>query len=390
MRKYVIFVILVVFSFISIPKLNAMATTFGELLDELDDLYAQKAEQENEKAMTEAEYNRVSNEIVISQQKLDQYSADIIEANNKIAQFEEDIAKKKKETDSILVFLELSNGEKSYLEYIFKATSFTDFIHRISIVEELSRYNDDLIKEMNDLIKQNEELKIERENNIKAEEAERENLQANLRSLGSKIADLISEGPKIDEEIAGVEETIEFYRNLGAENRNDVLAYFTPIPPATGFLRPLTSGIVTDWYGPRWHPVTGAYQSTHSGIDISDGGWPVGKEIYPVAAGKVAFKTTWSCGGNVLGIWHNVKGVEYTSIYMHLQGFNVEVGDAVDTNDVIAYMGGIYDSCSTGPHLHLTMTSGHLTSAGSYSYYMFDPAEVIYFPDGWFYERSWW
>lgn len=389
MKKYILTTLICISFIVSMPKLNAMATTFGELLDELDDLYAQKAELENEKALTEAEYNRVSNEIAISQDKLDQYSKDIIEANEKIAQFEEDIKKKKQETDSILVFLELSNGEKSYLEYIFNATSFTDFIHRISIVEELSKYNDELIKEMNDLIKQNENLKKEREENIKAEEIERENLQANLRKLGSRIAELISEGPNIDEQISDAESDVQYWRDLGCSNRDDVLADFSPIPPATGFLRPLANGIVTDWYGPRWHPVTGAYQSTHSGIDISDGGWPVGKEVYPVAAGRVAFKTTWSCGGNVLGIQHTVRGVAYTSIYMHLQGFNVDVGDLVDENDVVAYMGGIYDSCSTGPHLHLTMTTGHLTNAGDYSYYMFNPGDVIYFPDGWFYSRSW-
>ena len=179
-----------------------------------------------------------------------------------------------------------------------------------------------------------------------------------------------------------------FYEANGCTQRDDILSVCSGVPPATGFLRPLTRGVVTSDYGFRVSPITGYYEG-HTGVDVSDSGYPIGEPIYAVAAGKVAFEVNWGCGGRVVGIHHVVKGVEYTSMYMHLQSFNVNVGDVVTANDVIGYMGGIYDRCSTGPHVHLSMTYGHLTDPGSYKSYIFDPNDVVYFPGSWFYSRSW-
>ena len=58
-------------------------------------------------------------------------------------------------------FYQITDGENSYLEYIFGAKTFTDFIYRISIVEQISKYNNELIDEMNQLIEENKQLKIE-------------------------------------------------------------------------------------------------------------------------------------------------------------------------------------------------------------------------------------
>ncbi len=382
-----LFIILVSFLFIK-PLDSSRAKTFGELLDNLASLEQQKKDQEEQVALSQAEYQRLSNQISESQAKVSEYNSQIAAATNKIQELEVEIEKKKEETDKILVFLQLSSGEKSYLEYIFKATSFTDFIHRISVVEEISKYNKELIKEMNELIKEQEELKKELNEKIRLEEEERKRLEEMQRQVGSRINELYSEGANIDERIRDQKEIIEFYQSNGCTERGDILSLCSGVPPATGFLRPLDRGIVTSDYGYRIHPITGVGQG-HTGIDISDSGYPLGKPVYAVAAGKVAFLVNWDCGGRVVGIHHVVRGVEYTSMYMHLQSFNVNVGDIVTADDVIGHMGGIYDSCSTGPHVHLSMTYGHLTDPGSYRVYMFDPNDVIYFPNSWFYYRSW-
>lgn len=44
--------------------------------------------------------------------------------------------------------MQISEGDNVYLEYIFEATSFTDFIYRSAIVEQLTKYNDELIDDM--------------------------------------------------------------------------------------------------------------------------------------------------------------------------------------------------------------------------------------------------
>ena len=388
-RKVILPILALLTSFLFIMPLDSSrAKTFGELLDNLASLEQQKKDQEEQVALSEAEYNSLAKKIEESQTKVAEYNSQIIEATNKIKELEEKIEKKKEETDKILVFLQISSGEKSYLEYIFKATSFTDFIHRISVVEELSKYNKELIKEMNALIKDQEELKKDLAEKAKLEEAARKELEAAQRRVGSRINELYSEGASIDERIQDQKEIIAFYESNGCTERDDLLSLCSGVPPASGFLRPVDRGVVTSDYGYRISPITGRGEG-HTGVDVSDSGYPVGKEIYALAAGKVAFEVNWSCGGKVLGIHHVVKGVEYTSIYMHLQGFNVNVGDVVSANDVIGYMGGIYDNCSTGPHVHLSMTYGHLTDPGAYKSYMFDPNDVVYFPSSWFYSRSW-
>ena len=379
---------LLAFLIITYPqKEYAQITTFGDLLDELARVEQKKEEQERQVALSQAEYEKVSNEIITSQQKIQEYNEEIVAATKKIAELEEEIQKKQDETARILVFLEISSGEKSYLEYIFNATSFTDFIHRVSIVEEISKYNKDLIKEMNELIEENERQKKKLAESIKKEEEEKARLEESQRKIGARINELYSEGASIDEEIDGVKEKIAFYEEKGCSERDDILSQCSAIPPATGFLRPINTGIVTSDYGFRISPIYGTYEG-HTGVDIGNS-YGVGTPIYPVAAGTVAFEVNWACGGRVIGIHHNVRGVAYTSMYMHLQSFNVNVGDTVYEDDIIGYMGGIYDNCSTGAHVHLSMTYGHLENAGNYKSYIFDPNTVVYFPSGWFTGRSW-
>ena len=52
----------------------------------------------------------------------------------KIDELNENINSKKKEIENLLSFLQVSNGENVYLEYIFEAKTFTDFIYRSAVV----------------------------------------------------------------------------------------------------------------------------------------------------------------------------------------------------------------------------------------------------------------
>ena len=96
-------------------------------------------------------------------------------------------------------------------------------------------------------------------------------------------------------------------------------------------------------------------------------------------------------------IYHNINGVKYTSVLMHLLDYNgYSEGDVVSPTDVVAHMGGYstatkhggYDRCTIGAHLHLTISRGHVTIA-NYKSSVIDPSSVIYFPNGWFYGRTW-
>ena len=49
---------------------------------------------------------------------------------------------KEEEIKNLLSFNQISDGDNVYLEYVFGASSFTDFIYRSAVVEQLSLYND--------------------------------------------------------------------------------------------------------------------------------------------------------------------------------------------------------------------------------------------------------
>jgi len=102
----------------------------------------------------------------------------------------------------------------------------------------------------------------------------------------------------------------------------------------------------------------------HHGYDIAA---PEGAPVSAPADGVVVHaETGWNRSeryGEVLAIEH---GEGWVTLYAHLQGFAVKVGDRVKAGQTIAYVGNT--GASTGPHLHVELRQyGERT----------DPAEKI-------------
>ena len=114
---------------------------------------AEKELSEKEKAEAIAEKAKVENEI-------EKVNANIEKLEQEIAELEEEIKIKDKEIKKLMEFVQVSNGENTYMEYIFGASDFTDFIYRVSVAEQLSSYNDDLIKQYNEALEESEKQKI--------------------------------------------------------------------------------------------------------------------------------------------------------------------------------------------------------------------------------------
>ena len=58
--------------------------------------------------------------------EIDQYEKEIAESKEKVIELEEEIENKHEEIDNLLNFLQVADGDNVYLEYIFKAKSFTE------------------------------------------------------------------------------------------------------------------------------------------------------------------------------------------------------------------------------------------------------------------------
>ncbi len=127
---------------------------------------------------------------------------------------------------------------------------------------------------------------------------------------------------------------------LMAKEKEDMLRSIPAIIPiSTKDLIRIASG-----FGLRIHPVYKIIKF-HEGMDFTA---PMGTEIYASGDGKITSVLSNKRGmGNSIVIDH---GFGYSSVYAHLEGFNVREGQKVHRGDVIGYVGNT--GLSVAPHLH--------------------------------------
>jgi murein DD-endopeptidase MepM/ murein hydrolase activator NlpD len=123
------------------------------------------------------------------------------------------------------------------------------------------------------------------------------------------------------------------------KNHNETLQCIPAIQPvANKDLKHTASG-----YGLRTDPVYGVLRF-HHGMDFSA---PIGTSIYATGSGTVT-SAGWRTGfGNTVEIDH---GFGYETLYGHLSGYKVKVGQKIMRGEIIGTVGST--GKSTGPHLH--------------------------------------
>ena len=392
-KKIAIFVLLL---FVLVPNVNAK--TLRDLKNELAAIKEKKSQNDSKKNLTKNEINSVNSNIEGIRNKITESENTIKKLTEDINELNENISKKELEIKEIIHFLQVSNGENAYLEYIFGSKDITDFIYRSAVSGQLVNYNDKLIDEYNDTIKKNqkkqEDLKVEMVNLGEKQKS----LEAELSKLGNTLKDLNSISVDIDAEIAAQEKVVNYYEKTLQCKLDENINSCGKVPYSGKFIRPIQSGRITSNFGSRcyWNQVQGkTICSYHYGIDIAGGD----TKVYAAAPGVVA-NIYWrqKCGGNMLFVTHNVGGVYYTTGYYHLLSINVNIGDYVDQNTVIAITGGdpgvtTYDRCSTGRHLHFAVGTGlfmkDYSTWGAYQARNINPITVVNFPGSgvWFSNR---
>ncbi len=389
--------ILIVNFFIPLNDNKVEAKTLRDLKDELAAKEKELASGLEQKKLTEQEIENKRQNISNINVEIDNIHKEVETLTKEIETLNEEIKKKEQEIKDIINYYQISNGESAYLEYVFDAADFTDFIYRMAIAEQLSNYNDKLIKEYNETIKKNEQKKKDLANKEIELNEKQKSLEKELASLGSQLGEIMDENVSVEDDIKSVKSLIETYESMNCGLDQDLTTCgdnSTVIPSSNEFYRPVVTGRVSANYG-IYYPY--GYAMQHYGMDLSRMGH--GANVYPIAFGKVAYITERSsCGGNMLYIWHTVNGKAYTSGYFHLADITVKVGDVVTPNTVIAHVGGssleYWDSCSTGTHLHLQLATTHIAQGLSfYSRFAakhFNPRDIITFPpEGeYFYDRT--
>ncbi len=380
-----------------VVRAESKANTLGELKQELTKLKEQKAYQDNQKNLTQQEINQNIASIQQADKEKEQVRAEVTNAQNRIVESEEEISKVTEETKSLLKYFQLIEGENEYIEYITKASSTTELIMRISAVEQIADYNQKKLHELDDLIKENEELKVELAAKEKELEAKIEASSVAIGSLRNQLSALNELNEDINSQINNQQALIKYYEGVCTSD-DQPLSECIKVASNSGWTKPLVQGRVTSPWGYRVDPITGAASSFHNAVDI--GGNPEGTPIYAGTNGTVAAITRRSnCGGNMIYIHSEVQGKAYTIQYAHVLDVYVNVGDTVTINDVIATVGGgpktwSYERCSTGAHLHYGVSTGYYLGGGpdgysSWSKFVASSVQPVGFPalGIWWYSR---
>ncbi|MCT6925644.1 MAG: peptidoglycan DD-metalloendopeptidase family protein [Metasolibacillus sp.] len=365
-------------------KKNEIEQQKSNLKNSIDETKNEIKTNENRQQKILAQIEELDQKIVQTNEKIDAVVEEIKVANKEIAELEKAIAElegKIEKRDELLrerLRAIQSNGTVSYLDVLLGANSFVDFIDRFSAVSTLMDADRQIMRDQQRDIESLEEQKQLLENKkkeLEENQAELERLRASLDAQKKDKNTLIdelereqeklkkekklleaeySEALVVDEElqkqiIAEQNRLAEIARQQELQRRREMASNNIPVVSSGTWTKP-TSGRLTSGYG--WRNI-GFGTEFHYGVDLANA---TGTPIVAATDGVVSYAGPLSSYGNVVILTHSIDGQIFTTVYAHLSGFNVGVGETVAKGQRIASMGST--GRSTGPHLHFEIHIG--------------------------------
>ncbi len=379
---------------------DKMQGRIDELKTQQDEVLQQKEALDEKNELNRQELDLINEQIELYDQMIQE----------KAAELEEAVAAEEEQSELYRTRMRVmeENGGLQYLSVLFQATSFSDFLGRLNMIESVMRTDNDLEKSLTAAREHTEEVKAEYEatqeeqretktelldqkaeleasieeayellsnveNNLSAVQSAFEEGEGQMSSLDSQITSKLAELAAEEERqrqaaaaaAAAAAEAKKNQQNNSSNNTGSNTSGGTTTPGSANgsgnFTWPLPgySGSLT--YGWRLHPILG-YTRWHSGTDI---GAPSGTPIHAADSGTVVTASYNSGGyGNYVILNH---GNGYTTVYGHMTSYCVSVGQTVSKGQVIGYVGST--GLSTGPHLHFEVRyNGSTTNPLGYSY----------------------
>ena len=297
--------------------------------------------------------------------KMEELQNSIDEANAKL-----ELASQSYEEKSDLLAKRLvaiyESGDVQYLDVLLKSKNITDFLSRYYMIEEIVKYDSELIEQLQNEKNDIETTKQKLENEqaeikiIKARSEQTSIVLSNMKTLQqSYINDLSDDEKKLQEQLTAYkkeQEEIEA-QILAATNNIDADIQYT----GGEMLWPvaISGTVITSGYGVREHPIQGIVKE-HTGIDI--GNAPLGTPVVAAADGVVTYAGWLGGYGNCVMINH---GDGIVTLYGHGNEIFTSLGKKVKQGDTIMAVGSTGNS--TGPHLHFEVrVNGNYTNPLNY------------------------
>lgn len=302
----------------------------AEIIEKIENLTSQIAEKEQEIEETKAELAEAE------QDEAEQYEA----MQNRLQSLYE-------------------QGSGYYLELLSESGSFADFLNKLDYIEQLSRYDNNMLIEYQGIVEYVSLCKVQ--------------LEVEQELLNETKAAAEAEQLAVEELIVDKEQEILAYEADISKKEEAIAAYEAEIAEQTAVIEALEAAVAADreslwgervynggmfcWpapsytrisddYGYRIHPILNT-QQFHSGVDMAA---PGGSPILAAYDGVVVQAAYNASMGNYVMIDH---GSGLYTIYMHAQKLMVTAGEEVARGEQIATVGTT--GRSTGNHLHFSV-----------------------------------
>lgn len=339
----------------------------------LEEMRADQAELAKKKKQAEANMKNSQSGIASEaekqknlQEQIDATQANIVILTEIISKYNNDIAAKQADIDNQKAAIDKGieefkariramyiKGDDNIASVLVGASDFYDLMARTEIAKRVSKNDDKMIEELNDMLSQYQldmadlEVKKKEQEDYKAQaEADKQNLESAYQQSNAdeeKYRKEFEEYKKNKAEIDRQEAALE------AQIQDEIRRLAKNNPVAAGeFIWPLPGySHITSTFGMR--TLFGVTKG-HKGIDIS-GSNVNGKQIVAAMDGTVIVANTNYTPGVSYGKYVMLDhGNGRVTLYGHCSNLNVSVGQQVKQGDVIAYVGSTGQS--TGPHLH--------------------------------------
>ncbi len=353
---------------------------------------------QNSQADLLSQIQALDSKIIETDNEIDRIKGDIKRTNDEIDKLHETIKvleKKIADRDELikerLRAVQERGGSVNYLDVLLGASSFADFIDRFSAVNTLMDADRKILEEQAADKKSLEEQKASVEEKL-AKQKQSQNKLMNLKatldsqkvSKGKLVDKLEAQQALLITEKKGLEKEHEETHKVSKEIENKIVAEQSRLieiarqaeiaqkkkaaeerAKSTSVSSPSTPEPVSVSSGTWTRPAAGRFSSTFGGRNIGSGNEfhygsdianSIGTPVVSAADGVISHAGPMGTYGNVIMITHSINGQIFTTVYAHLSGINVGVGQSVSKGQLVGKMGNT--GRSTGPHLHFEVHVG--------------------------------
>ena len=351
---------------------TALADDLEEQLYDLQEKAAQQQEITNE---AQARVENLSEKLRVLQEEVDAATSEYNDVKGRLDKVQSDIydntellnktekelkAKNKKLAKRVRdIYI---NGQISYVDVLFGAKDFSDFLTRMDILKRIIKHDYDLIMK----VKADREIVMNTKAKLEKDKADVELLVADAEIKQKNMLDkkqaqqVLLDKAEYDRDVSqqAYEEIMAASEEITRMIQRSQMVGGSYVAGGSGAMIWPLNGPITSEFGWRTHPIFGT-QRYHSGLDI---GGDYGLPIVAAASGTV-IHSGWISGYGYTVIIDHGGGI--TTLYGHNESLLVGEGESVSQGQTIAMCGSTGNS--TGPHCHFEVReNGEPVSPYSY------------------------